>query len=78
VPNSKQLRTDAQRTEWLLAKLDDYIAKPVVRGGIEPPTFRFRGLAFPQVTPPTQLRRAIRMRHQCFTTIDRGSFAASP
>jgi hypothetical protein len=43
VPNSKQLRTDVQRTEWLLAKLDDYIAKPVVKGGVEPPTFRFSG-----------------------------------
>ena len=39
MPNSKQLRTDAPRTEWLLAKLDDYTAKPVVRGAVEPPTF---------------------------------------
>jgi hypothetical protein len=27
---------------WLPAR-DDYTAKPVVRGGVEPPTFRFSG-----------------------------------
>jgi len=51
---------------------------PVVRGGVEPPTFRFQGLAFSQVTPPAWAQRAIRVRYQCFTTIDGGSFAASP
>jgi hypothetical protein len=42
VPDSKQSRTDAQRAEWLLAKFANYIAKPVVRGGVEPPAFRFQ------------------------------------
>ena len=46
MPDSKKLWTDAQRAEWLLAELDDYIAKPEVRGVVEPPTFRFSG-AFP-------------------------------
>ena len=38
----------------------------------------FQGLAFPQVTPPALAWRAICVRHQCFTMINRGSFAASP
>jgi hypothetical protein len=47
-------------------------------GGVERRPFRFHGLAFPRVTPPVRSRRAICVRHQCFTTIDRGSFAAYP
>ena len=38
----------------------------------------FQGAAFPQVSACTHPRRAIRVRHQCFVTIDLGSFAASP
>ena len=36
---------------WLprLAKLADYIAEPVVRGGIEPPAFRFSGASAPSL-----------------------------
>jgi hypothetical protein len=43
---------------WLpqLAKLADYIAKPVVRGGIEPPAFRFSGL---RITVQDRPRRSL-------------------
>ncbi len=50
----------------------------VVRGRVELPTFRFQGEASSQLTGASSVRRAPRVQHQYFTTIDLGSRAASP